>query len=119
VTTVGGWAQLASGPMFDTTLSASAGALAAVGIVLLGACGGDGSETIDVARLEEDIATDLAEDVDQPTPEVECPDDLEPSEGEQFECTGTAQDGAEFTIEVTWTDDEGGADAYVPPEQFG
>jgi uncharacterized protein DUF4333 len=102
--------------MFNLRLRVSASALAAVGIGLLGACGGDDSDTIDVAEFEENIATDLAEDVNQPTPEVDCPDELEPSEGEQFECTGTAQDGSQFTIDVTWTDDEGGAEAVVPPQ---
>lgn len=123
--------------MSDTRLRASVGVLAAVAVLLLGACGGDDddaatdddrgsgadgrddSQVTDLASLEEELAADLAEDVDQPTPEVDCPDDVEPSAEEPFECTGTAQDGSQFMIEVTWNDDQGQYDAYVPPEQFG
>jgi hypothetical protein len=123
--------------MSKTRLRTSIGVLAAAGILLLGACGGDdddstqddGSETgadegndspaTDLASLEEELAVDLAEDVNQPTPQVDCPDDVVLGEDEQFECTGTAQDGGQFTIEVTWNDDQGQYDAVVPPEQFG
>jgi hypothetical protein len=123
--------------MSKTRLRTSIGVLAATGILLLGACGGDdddstqddGSETgadegndspaTDLASLEDELAVNLAEDVNQPTPQVDCPDDVEPGVDEQFECTGTAQDGGQFTIEVTWNDDQGQYNAVVPPEQFG
>jgi hypothetical protein len=128
---------LASAAMSKTRLRTSIGVLAAVGILLLGACGGDDDDSTqgddseagadegndspatDLASLEEDLAVTLAEDVNQPTPEVDCPDDVVPGEDEQFECTGTAQDGGQFTIEVTWNDDQGQYSALVPPEQFG
>jgi hypothetical protein len=114
--------------MFDTRLRMFVRGLAAVGVLVLGACGGDDDDpaqdddresSTDVDAMEEELAVNLAEDVDQPTPEVDCPDDVEPVEGEQFECTGTAQDGGQFTIEVTWNEAQGEFDAYVPPEQFG
>lgn len=121
--------------MSDIRLRVSVRVLAAAGVLVLGACGGDDddpaqgdesessadddSQGTDVGALEEELAVNLAEDVDQPTPEVDCPDDVEPVEGEQFECTGTAQDGTQFTIEVTWNEDQGEFEAVVPPDQSG
>jgi hypothetical protein len=120
--------------MSKTRLRSFIGVLAAVGTLLLGACGGDDDDSAqgddsetgaddtndspatDLASLEDELAVNLAEDVNQPTPEVDCPDDVVPGEDEQFECTGTAQDGGQFRIEVTWNDDQGQYNAVVPPE---
>jgi hypothetical protein len=130
----GGPPGLASAAMSKTRLRTSIGVLAAVGFLLLGACGGDDDDSAqgddsetgaddrndspatDLASLEDELAVNLAEDVNQPTPEVDCPDDVVPGEDEQFECTGTAQDGGQFTIAVTWNDDQGQYNAVVPPE---
>jgi hypothetical protein len=49
---------------------------------------------------------------------VDCPELSAFVEGREFECTGTAPAGNTAVIEITLTDDEGGFDLYVPPEQF-
>jgi hypothetical protein len=50
---------------------------------------------------------------------VDCPELSEFVEGREFECTGTAPAGDTAVIEITLTDDQGGFDLYVPPEQSG
>lgn len=48
---------------------------------------------------------------------AECPDDIEIEEGREFNCTLTAPNGDEVDVDVTLTDDEGGFEAVVPPQQ--
>jgi hypothetical protein len=89
--------------------------LAAVAL-LLGACG----NTIDSADLEEKLRTDLAADVgvDPADVAVDCPEGEEAEQGNEFECTLTAPNGDEVTVEVTITDDGGAFEAVVPRQQF-
>lgn len=49
---------------------------------------------------------------------MSCPDDEEAEDGNEFDCTLTAPNGDEVTVNVTMTGDDGGFDAVVPPQQF-
>jgi hypothetical protein len=92
----------------------AAATLAALGLV---ACG---TKTIDSEDLEQQLTEQLSADagVNPDDVSVECPDDIEAEEGREFDCTLTAPNGDEVRVEVTLTDDEGGFEAVVPPEQF-
>jgi hypothetical protein len=80
---------------------------------------GCGEETLDVDDLESTISSGLEEQVGVAPESVECPDDVTAEEGGEFECTGTAPNGDEFTIDVTQTDDEGNIEFEVPPQETG
>lgn len=80
---------------------------------------GCGSDTIDDAELEAEIKKDLAADVGIAPKAIDCPSDIESQAGKKFECVGTAPaDDERFRISVNLTNDDGGFDAVVPPEQF-
>ncbi|GIK77857.1 MAG: DUF4333 domain-containing protein [Acidobacteria bacterium] len=98
-----------------TKTIAAVAAAAALGLAAAG-CG----NTIDAADLEGQLADQLAPqaNVDPADVSVDCPDDQEAEEGSEFQCTLTAPNGDEVQVDVTLTDDEGGYDAVVPPEQF-
>jgi hypothetical protein len=91
---------------------ALAGALSMVAI-------GCGEETLDTDDLQQTISDGLEEQVGVAPESVECPDDITMEEGSEFECTGTAPNGEEFTIQVTQTDDEGNIEFEVPPQETG
>ena len=82
----------------------------------LAGCGND----IDTGDLEEDLRVQLSEDAGVPSEDVSvsCPDGEKAEEGNEFECTLTAPNGDEVTVEVTITDDEGTYEAVVPEQQF-
>lgn len=85
--------------------------------LFLGACG---TSTVDSGDLEVKLAEQLAPqaEVDPADVSVACPDDQEVEAGASFECTLTAPNGDEVRVEVTLTDEEGGFEAVVPPQQF-
>jgi Domain of unknown function (DUF4333) len=89
---------------------------ACVGLVVVAA--GCGSETLDAPALEAEIKQDLTADVGIAPEAIDCPDEVEIEKGKRFECTGTAPAGDTFKIAVELTNDDGGFDAVVPPEQF-
>ena len=93
--------------------------IAALPLVLalgLVACG----NTLDADDLEGELAEQLSADagVNPDDVSVACPEDIEAEEGREFECILTAPNGDEVTVEVTLTNDDGGFEAEVPPEQF-
>ena len=90
--------------------------LAAVVALGLAGCG----NTLDTDDLESQLVDQLSADagVDPEDVSVDCPDDIEAEEGREFECTLTAPNDDEVTVEVTLTNDDGGFEAVVPPEQF-
>ncbi len=92
--------------------------LLAVPVAALLALSGCGN-TIDSADLEDQLREKLSADagVDPANVSVACPDDEESEKGNEFDCTLTAPNGDEVTVNVTITDDEGGFDAVVPPQQ--
>jgi hypothetical protein len=91
-------------------------ALLAVLAVAIAGCG----NTLDTSDLESELTDQLAADagVDADDVTVACPEDIEAEEGREFECTLTAPNGDEVTVEVTLTNDEGGFEATVPPQQI-
>ncbi len=95
--------------------TAFAGFAAVVALSLVG-CG----NTLDSDDLESQLVDQLSADagVDPEDVSVDCPDDIEAEEGREFECTLTAPNDDEVTVEVTLTNDDGGFEAVVPPEQF-
>lgn len=94
-------------------------ALAVVAAAAIGAAG-CGEETVDNAAMEEDLRAQLSEDagVDPEEVSVSCPDDEAAEEGNEFECTLTAPNGDEVTVEVTLTDGGESFEAVVPQQQF-
>ena len=79
-----------------------------------------GGDTIDSADLEKELADQLAPQagVDPADVSVSCPDDQEAEKGAKFQCELTAPNGDKVQVDVTLTNDEGGFDAVVPPQQF-
>jgi uncharacterized protein (UPF0333 family) len=92
-----------------------AAVIAATSLAVAG-CG----NSVDSEAMEEDLAAQLSADanVDPADVSVSCPDDEEAEEGNQFECTLTAPNGDEVTVEVTLTDGGDSFEAQVPPQQF-
>jgi hypothetical protein len=89
---------------------------AAALVLLVAGCG----DTIDNADLEDQLRTDLSQDagVDPAGVSVSCPSDEKAEKGNAFDCTLTAPNGDEVTVNVTITDDDGSFEAKVPPQQF-
>lgn len=79
---------------------------------------GCGQDMIDASKLEAEIKRDLTAEVGTAPKAIECPEDIEKEKGTKFECTGTAPAGDTFRIDVELTNDSGGFEAVVPPEQF-
>jgi hypothetical protein len=102
------------------TLARAAAALAALTTAAALALAGCGGSTVDNGAMEEDLATQLSADagVDPGDVEVTCPEDEEAEEGNRFECTLTAPNGDEVTVEVTLTEDGESFEAVVPEQQF-
>ena len=98
------------------TLRGAATAAALIVVFVIAGCG----STVDSGQMEEDIASQLSEQagVDAADVSVDCPDDQEAEEGNKFDCTLTAPDGDEVTVNVTITDGGDSFEAVVPPEQF-
>jgi Domain of unknown function (DUF4333) len=91
-------------------------AIAAAGVLAAG-CGGD---TVDTGQMEEDLVAQLSSDagVDPAEVSVECPEDEEAEEGNEFQCTLTAPNGDEVAVDVTITEGGDSFEAVVPPQQF-
>jgi hypothetical protein len=83
--------------------------VAASAVLLLGACG---ETDVDVAKLEEDIATGVKEQSDVDV-EVTCPDQVEARKGTSIECEVTDPEGVTKTATVTMLDDDGKVDWRV------
>jgi Domain of unknown function (DUF4333) len=88
-------------------------ALTAVAALVAGGCG---ERVFDQADLQEQLSQQLGEQAGA-VPEVACPSEPSAEEGATFDCTGTAPNGDEFTIEVEATGDDK-FEAVVPPQQF-
>jgi hypothetical protein len=90
-------------------------ALAATAALVVAGCG-----NVDAADLEGKLADQLAPQagVDPADVTVDCPDDQAKEEGAKFDCTLTAPNGDEVTVNVTLTDGGDSFEAVVPPQQF-
>ena len=76
--------------------------------------------TVDSGQMEDDLADQLSEQagVDPADVSVDCPDDEEAEEGNEFDCTLTAPNGDEVTVNVTITNGGDSFEAEVPQDQF-
>jgi Tfp pilus assembly PilM family ATPase len=90
-------------------------AVIAAGMLAAG-CGSD----IDTADLEDQLKTQLSEDAGVPSEDVtvDCPDGEKAEQGNTFNCTLTAPNGDEVTVDVEITSDDGDFEAVIPPQQF-
>lgn len=89
--------------------AAAGAALALAAALAAGGCSvevGTGSDTLDTQELEQNIA-DSEEETRGFRPTVECPNDVEIAEGDEFTCTATDPQGNTATVFVTQTSDEG------------
>ncbi len=92
------------------------------GLAVIGAAAtfavGCGS-TIDNADLEGKLKDQLSADagVDPANVSVECPEDEAAEKGNEFDCELTAPNGDKVTVNVSITNDDGGFEAEVPPQQ--
>jgi hypothetical protein len=87
---------------------------ALVGAAALAGCG---EKTIESGELESELKSQLGADAGVEPKSVECPDDIKAEKGKKFDCTLTAPNGDEVRVEVTLTNDDGGFEAVVPPQQ--
>lgn len=78
----------------------------AAGAALAGCSVSVGGSDLDTGELETEIEDGL-EAQGVPDSAVDCPDDVEAEEGDEFTCTATAPDGSGATILVTQTNDDG------------
>jgi len=92
-------------------------AAAVAASVAVAACG---TSTIEAADLESQLAQQLAPQAELTPADVavNCPEDQETQQGAQFNCMLVAPNGEEVQVDVTLTNEEGGFEAVVPPEQF-
>ena len=82
--------------------------------IFLSAC--CGASTVPKADVEKQAAVQLAKEVDEPEPDVTCPDDLDAEVDATLECTLVAEgDTVEYpvTITVTSVKDRAGAGSQV------
>jgi hypothetical protein len=78
------------------------------------------TKTVDSGQMEEDLRDQLAQqaNVDPADVSVDCPDDQDAEEGNKFDCTLTAPNGDEVTVNVTITNGGDSFEAEVPQQQF-
>lgn len=62
---------------------------------------------LDTAGLEEEILAGLESEMGVDLDRAECPDSVEPRQGDVFVCRVHAADGSVGTVEVEQTDDQG------------
>jgi Domain of unknown function (DUF4333) len=62
---------------------------------------------LDSEGLESQLQTQLAQELGTGVLSVSCPDDVEVAAKSSFECTASGGDGADLTVTVTQTNDEG------------
>lgn len=72
-------------------------------LLMLTAC----TRYLNMDEVESELEKGVAQRTDGVNVEVECPDDIEAKQGENFECTATADDGTRAMIEVFQEDDDG------------
>ncbi len=78
-------------------------AVVAAAFLLLVGC----SQTLDIAKAEEEIQAGIEEQTGASVTSVDCPDDVPLEEGNSFTCDVQGDDGSTGTVDVTQTDDEG------------
>lgn len=97
-----------------TTMKRALVLVATLGATALFAAGCEGSvsvgeKTISKSEVEAQAATQLAAQVDQPEPEITCPDDLKAEVDATMECTLVAEgETTEYPVTITVTSVEDG-----------
>lgn len=76
------------------------------------------SDSLDTQELETTIADSQEKQLGF-RPVIECPEDVEAAEGDEFTCKATAPDGTTATVFVTQTDGEGDVTWRVVADQDG
>lgn len=76
------------------------------------------SDSLDTQELETTIADSQEKQLGF-RPVVECPDDIEAAEGDEFTCKATAPDGSTATVFVTQTNADGDVTWRVVADQDG
>ena len=78
------------------------------------------SKTVDSGQMESDLRDQLSQqaNVDPEKVSVDCPDGEKAEEGNKFDCTLTAPNGDEVTVNVTITNGGDSFEAQVPQQQF-
>jgi hypothetical protein len=104
----------------EPTLTSKVHALAAAAAVVLSLVAAGCAKTVDAGQMEDDLAEQLAPQAGVEASEVtvDCPDDEDAEEGNEFDCTLTAPNGDEVTVNVTITNGGDSFEAVVPPQQF-
>ena len=74
-------------------------------LALVGGC--SRTKTLDANGLEEQLATQVEQQLGTHGITVDCPDDEPVKAGASFQCAATSAAGTTLTIEVTQTDDHG------------
>ena len=78
-----------------------------------------GCGSLDMDKIEEEIATGIEEQTDSRGVEVDCPDGVEAKDGDEFECDVTDRNGEEAKVEVVQTSDEGDIRWRLQPADGG
>jgi hypothetical protein len=86
-------------------------------LFLLVPLAGCGEKKINSEDLEQKLKTELGKDAGVEPKSVSCPDDIKAEKGKKFNCTLVAPNGDELIVNVTLTNDKGGFQATVPPQQ--
>lgn len=65
---------------------------------------------LNMEKLEKTIQTDLQAQIKIPISSVECPEERDQKQGDEFECIAKGDQNSEFKITVTQKDDDGNVD---------
>jgi Domain of unknown function (DUF4333) len=89
-----------------TAVKTSVAALPVLAVSVLAFAGCSSEKAVDGDELEEQMTSQLADQVGQTPKSVDCPDDLPAEEGATVECTLITPDDVEFgvTVEATSVD---------------
>jgi hypothetical protein len=97
-------------------LAATAGTLASV--LVLTACA-----SYDQAKTEDTIVKDLSPQVEQVTgtsiKSAKCPDEVEISNGTEFDCTATLKDGTKVPVQGAVVNDAGDLEVDISAQALG
>jgi hypothetical protein len=74
-------------------------------------------EFLDISGLEDEVRTQIEAQTDSRPASVDCPTDVPIEAGGSFECTAELKSGAQYTIRVTQTDDQGNVEWEVTDQE--
>lgn len=88
----------------------------AILLALPGCSFSTGSDTLDIDKLEREVAKGIKDQLNIDAT-VTCPDDVKAKAGDVFECEATSSDGSSAAVTVTQKDDEGNVDWKLGGDQ--